>query len=182
MRNCVITIDDREFIGDTILSKRIYARMMCSYLNKERVAAFKDLVQSTEDRLIVFYNFNEELNTMKAALAELERPFSVVNGEIKDLTAYEEHGDSITFVQYQAGAMGLNLQKANKIIYFSLTDRSELFEQSKKRIHRIGQEKRCFYYLMLCPGTVEEDILHTLELRRDYTDELFKKYQENFDC
>ena len=182
MRNCVITIDDREFIGDTILSKRIYARMMCSYLNKERVAAFKDLVQSTEDRLIVFYNFNEELNTMKAALAELERPFSVVNGEIKDLTAYEEHGDSITFVQYQAGAMGLNLQKASKIIYFSLTDRSELFEQSKKRIHRIGQEKRCFYYLMLCPGTVEEDILHTLELRRDYTDELFKKYQENFDC
>ena len=154
---------------------------MCSYLNRERVAAFKDLVQSTEDRLIVFYNFNEELNTMQAALAELERPFSVVNGETKDLTAYEEHGDSITFVQYQAGAMGLNLQKANKIIYFSLTDRSELFEQSKKRIHRIGQEKPCFYYLMICPGTVEEDILHTLELRKDYTDELFKKYQEGFD-
>ena len=180
MRDAVITIEGREFIGDTILSKRIYSRMMCSYLNRERVAAFKDLVQSTEDRLIVFYNFNEELNTMQAALAELERPFSVVNGETKDLTAYEEHGDSITFVQYQAGAMGLNLQKANKIIYFSLTDRSELFEQSKKRIHRIGQEKPCFYYLMICPGTVEEDILHTLELRKDYTDELFKKYQEGF--
>lgn len=181
MQDAVITIEGREFIGDTILSKRIYSRMMCSYLNRERVAAFKDLVQSTEDRLIVFYNFNEELNTMQAALAELERPFSVVNGETKDLTAYEEHGDSITFVQYQAGAMGLNLQKANKIIYFSLTDRSELFEQSKKRIHRIGQEKPCFYYLMICPGTVEEDILHTLELRKDYTDELFKKYQEGFD-
>ena len=74
--------------------------------------------------------------------------------------------------------MGLNLQKANKVIYFSLTDRSELFEQSKKRIHRIGQNQKCFYYVMLCPGTVEEDILHTLEERKDYTDELFKKYQE----
>lgn len=123
MRDAVITIEGREFIGDTTLSKRIYSRMMCSYLNKERVAAFEDLVQSTEDRLVVFYNFNEELNTMQAALAELERPFSVVNGETKDLTAYEEYGDSITFVQYQAGAMGLNLQKANKIIYFSLTDK-----------------------------------------------------------
>ena len=181
MRDAVITIEGREFIGDTTLSHRTYSRMMCSYLNKERVAAFKDLVQSTEDRLIVFYNFNDELNTMQAALAELERPFSVVNGETKDLAAYEEHGDSITFVQYQAGAMGLNLQKANRIIYFALTDRSELFEQSKKRIHRIGQEKTCFYYLMICPGTVEEDILHTLELRKDYTDELFKKYQEGFD-
>lgn len=181
MRDAVITIEGREFIGDTTLSHRTYSRMMCSYLNKERVAAFKDLVQSTEDRLIVFYNFNDELNTMQAALAELERPFSVINGETKDLAAYDEHGDSITFVQYQAGAMGLNLQKANRIIYFALTDRSELFEQSKKRIHRIGQEKTCFYYLMICPGTVEEDILHTLELRKDYTDELFKKYQEGFD-
>ena len=74
--------------------------------------------------------------------------------------------------------MGLNLQKANKIIYFSLTDRSELFEQSKKRIHRIGQQKTCFYYQMICPGTVEEAILETLEMRKDFTDELFKKYQE----
>ena len=178
MRDAVITIDGREFIGDTILSKRIYARMMCSYLNKGRMAAFKDLVQSTEERLIVFYNFNEELNTMQEAIAELERPVSIVNGSFKDLTAYEEASDSITFVQYQAGAMGLNLQKANRIIYFSMTDRSELFEQSKKRIHRIGQKKPCFYYQMICPGTVEEDILHTLELRKDYTDELFKKYQE----
>ena len=181
MRDAVIDIDGREFIGDTILSKRIYSRMMCSYLNPGRVAAFKDLLQSTEDRLIVFYNFNEELNTMQEAIAEMERPFSVVNGSYKDLTAYDEQENSVTFVQYQAGAMGLNLQKANKIIYFSLTDRSELFEQSKKRIHRIGQEKPCFYSLMICPGTVEEDILHTLELRKDYTDELFKKYQEGFD-
>lgn len=178
MRNEIIVVDGREFIGDTILSKRIYARMLCSYLNKERLAAFKDLVQSTEDRLIVFYNYTEELNTMLSVIADLERPVSIVNGEIKDLSAYENEDNSITFLQYQAGAMGLNLQKANKVIYFSLTDRSELFEQSKKRIHRIGQNQNCFYYLMMCSGTVEEDILQTLKERKDYTDELFKKYQE----
>lgn len=178
MKDSVITVDGREYVGDTILAKRIYARMMCSFLNPERVAAFKDLVYSTEDRLIVFYNFNDELNTMILAVAETERPISIVNGETKDLTAYEESSDSITFVQYQAGAMGLNLQKANKIVYFSPTDRSELFEQSKKRIHRIGQETTCFYYQMICPGTVEEAILQTLEKRKDFTDELFKKYQE----
>lgn len=178
MRDEIIAVDGREFIGDTILSKRIYARMLCSYLNKERLAAFKDLVQSTEDRLIVFYNYTEELNTMLSVIADLERPVSIVNGETKDLSAYENEDNSITFLQYQAGAMGLNLQKANKIIYFSLTDRSELFEQSKKRIHRIGQNQNCFYYLMMCSGTVEEDILQTLKERKDYTDELFKKYQE----
>ena len=179
IRDEIITIDGREYIGDTILSKRIYARMICSHLNKERLASFKDLVQSTGDRIIVFYSFNEELNAMQTVISDLMLPTSIVNGSTKDLTAYEEAENSITFLQYQAGAMGLNLQKANKIIYFSPTERSDLFEQSKKRIHRIGQTKPCFYYQMMCPGTVEEDIFQALEMRKDYTDELFKKHQEN---
>lgn len=179
MRDEIITIEGREFIGDTILSKRIYARMMCSYLNKGRMGAFRDLVQSTEDRMIVFYNFNDELDALLDVAIELEKPVSIVNGQRKDLDAFEKKEGSITFVQYQAGAMGLNLQKANKVIYFSLTDRSELFEQSKKRVHRIGQKNTCFYYYMICPGTVEEDILRTLEQRKDYTDELFKAYEES---
>lgn len=181
MRDEIITIDGHEFIGDTVLTKRIYARMICGYLNRARIEAFRDLVSSTEDRLIVFYNYDEEVNRLLQVVNDMERPFSIVNGHVKDLMSYNENNDSITFIQYQAGAMGLNLQKANKIIYFSLTDRSELYEQSKKRIHRIGQDRTCFYYTMICPGTVEEDIMHTLEMRKDYTDELFKKYQESYD-
>ena len=73
--------------------------------------------------------------------------------------------------------MGLNLQKANKIIYFTLTDKSELYEQSKKRIHRIGQEQPCFYYILMCRGSVEEAVLQTLEMRKDFTDELFNEYE-----
>ena len=130
--------------------------------------------------MIVFYNFNDELDVLLDVAIELEKPVSIVNGQRKDLDAFEKNEDSITFVQYQAGAMGLNLQKANKVVYFSLTDRSELFEQSKKRVHRIGQKHTCFYYYMICPGTVEEDILRTLEQRKDYTDELFKAYEESF--
>lgn len=175
MRSRIITIQDKEMIGDTALTKRLYARMLCGHYNKYKLEVFKDLIDSTEDRLVVFYNFNEEL----AELTDLtqDKPISIINGSIKDLTAYEEHENSITFVQYQAGAMGLNLQKANKAIYFTLPQSSELFEQSKKRIHRIGQNNRCFYYYMICIDSVEEDILLTLKMRKDYTDELFKAYE-----
>lgn len=175
MRDGIITIEGREFIGDTILSKRIYARMICSYLNKERLAAFWDLVHSTEDRLIVFYNFNDELSALLDIVIELERPVSIVNGAKKDLDAYEKSDESITFIQYQAGAMGLNLQKANKIVYFSLTERCDDWMQSQKRIHRIGQTISCFYYIFFCEGTVEERIYKALQRGVDYTDELFKK-------
>ncbi|MFC4355340.1 SNF2-related protein [Chryseomicrobium palamuruense] len=167
-----------ELIGDSTFTKRMYSRMLCGHYSKEKLNAFEDLVSSTNDRLIVFYNYNDELEALKKIATKLERPISEVNGHVKDLSAYNNQDNSVTFVQYQAGAMGLNLQKANKIIYFTLTELSDLFEQSKKRIHRIGQKNNCFYYLMICEDSVEEDILKTLEMRKDYSDELFNEYEE----
>ena len=135
------------------------------------------MVESTEDRLIIFYNFTAELEAMQKKLADLNRPYSVVNGSKKDLTAYDQSDDSITFIQYQAGAMGGNYQKANKIIYFTLPlgkGSCDMWEQSKKRIHRIGQAKPCFYYYLLVKGTVEERNLAALKEGKELTDELFK--------
>lgn len=179
MKSSVIQLsDDIELIGDTKLTKRMYARQLCGQYSTAKLEAFQSLVESTDDRLIVFYNFNEELYKMKEIVESLEKPISIVNGSIRDLEAYENHSDSVTFVQYQAGAKGLNLQKANKIVYFTLPQSSEDYEQSKKRIHRIGQDNKCFYYLLMVKNSVEEDILETLKNRKDYDDELFKKYEE----
>lgn len=173
-RNSYVMMGDDELVGDNILSKRLRLRQLCGQYNKHKLQAFRDLAESTSDRLIVFYNFNAELYRLKKIASDLERPISEVNGSIKDLSAYENEENSITFVQYQAGSMGLNLQKSNKTIYFTLPLKSEHFEQSKKRTHRVGQAEPCFYYLLVCKNTIEEDILSTLEMRRDYTDELFK--------
>lgn len=165
---------DIELVGDTTLTKMLYERQLCGQYNKDKLEAFRDLVESTNDRLIVFYNFIEELEALCKIAWDSNRPVAVVNGKQKDLLPYENVETSITFIQYQAGAMGLNLQKANKIIYFTPPLSSELFEQSKKRIHRIGQEKPCFYYYLTCKGSIEEKIYRTLAMRRDYTDALFE--------
>jgi hypothetical protein len=167
-----------ELVGDTSLTRRLYARQLCGLYNPARYEAFRDLLDSTEDRLIVFYNFTEEMERLKRITTGRNRPVSILSGEVKDLGAYRYKPNSVTFIQYQAGAMGGNFQLANKIIYFSLPQGWELWEQSQKRIHRMGQDRPCFYYLMICPGTVEEDILSTLQMRKDYNDELFRKYEE----
>ncbi len=166
-------------VGDTTLTKMLYERQLCSVYSLEKLKAFSDLLDSTDDRLIVFYNFNAELEAMRIVARKLKKPYSIINGYQKTLNCYETKNDSVTFVQYQAGAMGLNLQKANKVIYYSLPLSSELFEQSKKRIHRIGQERPCFYYLMICKGSIEENILKTLKMRKDYTNKLFERDQES---
>ena len=173
-KDSIITINDQELVGDTALTKMLYERQLCGQYCDDKLDAFIDLINSTNDRVIVFYNFNEELHKLRKIAEEYGREVGFVNGSGRSMYAYEECTDGITFIQYQAGAMGLNLQKANKIVYFTPPLSSELFEQSKKRIHRIGQNKTCFYYYLICKGSIEEKIYKVLAMRRDYTEALFE--------
>ena len=170
MKNGIVEANGVELVGDTTLTKLLYARELCGLYSDEKLKVFKDLVDSTDDRLIVFYNFKQELEKM---VELIDKPYSLVNGSVKDLTNYENYDNSITFIQYQSGSMGLNLQKANKIIYFTPTLSSEKFEQSKKRIHRLGQKESCFYYKLVCG--IEYKIYNTLSMRKDFTDKLFEE-------
>lgn len=165
-----------ELVGDNNLTKTLYARQLCGQYHEEKLEAFKDLLESTEDRLIVFYNFNEELNKLKKICESLGRSVSFVNGSGRSMDAYNDVPNSVTFIQYQAGAMGGNYQKANKIIYFTLPlgkGSCDLWEQSKKRIHRIGQTKTCFYYYLIVKGSFEEKNFAALKEGKELTDELF---------
>lgn len=171
----IVTIYGRELVGDTILTQMLYERQLCGAYNAEKLTAFTDILDSTNDRLIVFYNFNAELDELKTICEKYKRPVSEVNGNTKDLKAYESAADSVTLIQYQAGAKGLNLQKANKIIYFSPTLSVEDYMQSIKRIHRIGQSKPCFYYRLICKNSIEEKIYNCIEKGIDYTERLFVK-------
>lgn len=167
-----------ELVGDNSLTKTLYARQLCGQWHKEKLEAFRDLLESTEDRVIVFYNFNEELTRLRKICEALDREVSFVNGSGRSMCAYECVENSVTFIQYQAGAMGGNFQKANKIIYYTLPlgkGSCDLWEQSKKRIHRIGQDKSCFYYYLLVKGSFEEKNLAALRKGKELTDELFEK-------
>jgi SNF2 family DNA or RNA helicase len=176
-KDAIVKFDNQEFVGDTSLTKMLYERMLCGFANKEKLNLFKDLLSSTDDRLIVFYNFQNELMKLSEIVIDSDRPLSIVNGDTKDLSAYENFENSVTLIQYQAGAMGLNLQKSNKIVYFTPPLSSELFEQSKKRTHRIGQERTCFYYYLICKNSIETKIYSALKMRRDYTERLFENVE-----
>ena len=171
----IVEVDGVKLKGDYVLKELLYLRQLAGAYSNEKLQAFTDLLDSTDDGLIVFYNFDCELEKLKRAATDAERPISIINGSVKDLKAYDKYNNAVVLVQYQAGAMGLNLQKYNKIVYYTPPVSSELYEQSKKRIHRINQANTCFYYQLICAGSIEPDIYATLEMRRNYTDELFKQ-------
>ena len=171
----ICKIKGEELVGKDLLSQRLYLRQICGQYNDKRYEAIKELLETTEERVLIFYNFTAERDRLISICESLKKPVSEVSGSRKDLSAYESEENSVTVLQYQAGAMGLNLQKSRIIIYASLPERSELYEQSKCRTWREGQTRPCLYYICKCSGTIEDDIEEALKQKKDLTDFLFMK-------
>lgn len=169
----ILEVDGKELVADTALTELLYLREICGSYNHNKLQAFEDLLNSTTDGFVVFYNFTDELYALMGVCGKCGRLISQVNGSVKDLECYERSEHAVVLVQYQSGALGLNLQKYHRVIYYSPVQWSELFQQSSKRIHRIGQNKTCFYYRMITRNSIETDIYMTLDKRQDYTDALF---------
>lgn len=169
----IITAFGRDFVGDTVFGDLTAKRQLAAAYSRAKLEAFGDLLDGTSKRLVVFYNFDVELEGLTAELEKRYRPYGVLNGKAHDLSPFFDTDDGVALIQYQSGAMGVNLQQADTCVYFSPPLASSLFEQSKKRIHRVGQDKPCTYYELVSKGTVEEKIYDTLAMRRDYTEKLF---------
>lgn len=172
-KNSVLITKEKEYTGDTSLVQMLYERMILGLYDKEKQNSLLDIINSTDKRVIVFYNFKEEIKTFTNLIKD--RPVSVVNGDKRDLKNYNDFDNSITFVQYQAGAKGLNLQKAHYMIFYTPPLSAELYAQAKKRTHRVGQNHTCYYYELVADKSVEEKIYSSIKRGVDYELKLFEK-------
>ena len=57
---------------------------------------------------------------------------------------------------------------------------SNLNEQAKDRIHRIGQHRPCSYYYLIADGSIEADIYNALSNYADFGEALFTKYLREY--
>jgi DNA excision repair protein ERCC-6 len=70
----------------------------------------------------------------------------------------------------KVGGVGLNLERASRVLLFDMDWNPFNDEQAKGRAHRIGQKSRVRVYRLLCPGTIEEAILTNQELKKALSD------------
>ena len=65
---------------------------------------------------------------------------------------------------------GLTLTEASYAIYYSLSYDLEEFEQSFRRNARPGQERKQTYYFLVCPGTIDEELLSAIQRKKNLAD------------
>lgn len=109
-----------------------------------RLAAIQELMKK-HDRIIVFYNFNYELEILR----DLEGLVEVAewNGHKHEPIPTTEKW--VYLVQYAAGSEGWNCTEANAIAFYSLTYSYKMWEQAHGRIDRMNTGFTDLYYHVL---------------------------------
>lgn len=172
MVNDYIDLGDKEYIAGSPTDKLLYSRYLCGVDNKNKIDVLTTLLEGINYRVIIFYNFKIERDVLTKLCKKLKKRVFICDGSTKEIEEFKCVDNSILLVQYQAGATGLNLQFCNKVIYFSPTLSSNLYEQSKARTWRIGQENKCTYWILKCG--IENNIYNALDSKNDYTLKLFR--------
>lgn len=125
-------------------------------------------------RIIVFYNFNYELESLKS-LSDLGYPVYEYNGHV-----HEEIPDSeewIYCVQYISGSEGWNCVKSNTIVFYSLNYSYKTMEQASGRIDRMNSPYNSLnYYVFRTMSGIDLGIVCALRNKRSFNE---KKYVDN---
>ncbi|MDW8361045.1 MAG: SNF2-related protein [Myxococcales bacterium] len=123
-------------------------------------------------RVLVFSQFVEMLQLIRAALDEDGVRYEYLDGSTKDrmerVQRFNEDESVHAFlISLKAGGTGLNLVGADTVIHFDPWWNPAVEDQATDRAHRIGQSKVVTVYRLIARGTVEEKILELSAKKRE---------------
>ena len=150
-------------------------------LKSEKLNYMQEIIEGREERqTVIFAHFKHSIAAISKRLDKMKVKHLLLNGDQQDKEIWKlfQKDDSykVIVVQYQTGGVGIDLFAADAIIYFEPTLSSSINEQSRDRIHRIGQNRAVTYYYLLTKGTIEEKIYKTLKTGRDFSKEILRDY------
>ena len=144
-------------------------------ISTAKIDALEDIIESATEqgnKVVVFARFIPELRAIERMLRKLGIAYSLISGEVKDrqeqVEMFQTDPNVKVFVgQLQTVGMGLTLTAACVAVFYSLDFNFANYEQSRARIHRIGQDKKCLYIHLVAKGTVDEKVFYALKHKKD---------------
>ncbi len=133
-----------------------------------------DRLCAEEDRKIVLFSeWTTMLDLIETLLKKRKLKYVRLDGSVPQkkrsalMHEFQENPDCTLFIATNAGATGLNLQKANTVINVDLPWNPAVLEQRIARAHRMGQKRPVQVYILVTEGTIEENLLATLSAKHE---------------
>ena len=142
-------------------------------IDTARKDAFKELISSLpeEEPIVVFARFIPDIRNIRNAVREIGRKSSEISGRRDTSGNWYSGKTSVLAVQISAGSEGIDLTRARYGIYYTKTHSLWQYQQSRKRLHRPGQDRPTIFYHItgkLTKGkTIDELINDSLESNQE---------------
>jgi len=137
--------------------------------HREKFDALEEIVDSTNDPVLIAYNFKSDLAELRLLFPDAE----VIGKDPTVIDRWNAGEIPILFAHPASAGHGLNLQKGgNVIVWFGLTWSLELYQQFNARLHRQGQDKPVRIFHILTKDTADKAVLEALTTKKDTQDTL----------
>lgn len=145
-----------------------------------RLAAVKDLLEKHR-RLIIFYNFDYELELLKSLKVLLNVTLAEYNGHLHEPVPETESW--IYLVQYFSGSEAWNCITANTILFYSLSYSYRMMIQAAGRIDRLNTPfLNLYYYYFKSNSMIDKGIGEALKNKKNFNERKFIKKAFNFEA
>ena len=139
-------------------------------VSSAKLDALSDIVESAAQeggKLVIIARFLPEIDAITAMLERKSICYSLITGAVKDrdeqVRLFQTDPEVTVFVgQIATAGLGITLTAADKMVFYSLDYSMSNFEQTKARIHRVGQRNPCTYIYLVAENTVDAKVLKAL--------------------
>ena len=150
-----------------------------------KLSALEDILDGAVaegKKLVIIARFIPEIKAICKLLEKRGLGYSCITGEVKNrdeqVARFQNEPEVMAFVgQIATAGLGITLTAASTMVFYSLDYSMSNFEQTKARIHRVGQRMPCTYLYLVARGTVDEKVLAALESKADLARTLVDDYR-----
>lgn len=170
----VVELDGEEQILDTPMKLTSTLRYLTN--QKEKNDYLKMLMESTEENIVVFYQFKKERLDIIQAAQQLKKTIYEVNGQNFKLPSPEERetlSNSVTVAQIQSGSTAIELKYASIVVYQTPPYSYSQYQQSRGRSVRHGGKEHVTFYKFKTTNSIEEKVWQALADKKDFDEKLY---------
>ena len=155
----------------TSLAELFYTMRKTVYSHPSRLAAVR-LIMKRHPRLIVFYNFDYELQALRTLAGEV--PVAEWNGHKHEEVPESERW--LYLVQYTAGSEGWNCTTTDAMFFYSLTYSYKQWHQAHGRIDRLNTPfSMLHYYVLLSDADIDKSVMASLKAKHSFNEVRYAK-------